>query len=68
MNCVNVPVERIGTLMPNKNSLYRILVKQEGIFLPRENSKAISEEYLLSVLRGEAYSLKLIDKRIASKR
>ncbi len=63
MDLENVPLEKLALLIPTKAALYRILVKEMGYFLPEQNSKAITEEYLLGVLRGKFYSLKLSDKK-----
>ncbi len=52
MEIINIPVNNLSLLIPNKGALYRILIKELGYFLPKETSKAISEEYLLGVLRG----------------
>ena len=56
---INIPIQRLGMFIPNKASLYRILVNNLGFYLPEETSKAITEAYLLSVLRGEVFTLKL---------
>jgi len=63
MSLVDVSINRLGVLIPTKASLYRILVKELGYFLPDETSKAINEAYLLSVLKGEVFSLKLFRKK-----
>ena len=61
----NVSVDKLQKLIPNKASLYRILVKYLNYYLPEENSKAITESYLLGVLRGQFYSLKISEKKRA---
>ncbi len=63
MEIINIPVNNLSLLIPNKGALYRILIKELDYFLPKETSKAISEEYLLGVLRGQFYSLKNSEKR-----
>ena len=63
MNQANIPIERLAISIPNKASLYRILVKDLGYFLPEETSKAINEAYLLFVLRGEVFTLSFQKKR-----
>ena len=63
MKQINIPIERLAFSLPNKASLYRMLVTNLGYFLPEESSKAINETYLLAVLRGEVFTLKQSEKK-----
>jgi len=56
-------VEELARLIPTKSVLYRIMIKNFDYFLPHETSKAITEDYLLGVLRGKYYSLKLKERK-----
>jgi len=63
MELINISVDKLSLVIPTKAALYRILVRELGYFLPNETSKAITEEYLLGVLRGKFYSLKMSEKK-----
>jgi len=56
MQNTNVSLNKLRSLIPNKASLYRVLAKELGYYLPKERSKAVTEKYLLGVIRGEIYS------------
>ncbi len=56
-------LEQLGRFIRTKDSLYRFMVLDQKFFLPAETSQAITENYLLGVLRGEYFSLKQADRK-----
>lgn len=60
MTTESVDLQKLSLYVPNKASLYRVMIKK-GYFLPNETSKACSEEYLLECLHDKVFTMK-IDK------
>ena len=58
MNTQSYSLDQLTLLIPNKAVLYRTMIKK-GFYLPCENSKAVSEEYLLDVIHGKIFSIKI---------
>ena len=54
-------LEEIKKYIPTITSFYKILTIDKGFYLPSEDSKAISERYLLSVAKKEIYTIQLKD-------
>jgi len=56
-------LEQLAQFVPTKGALYRIMVLSQKYFLPAENSKVITEDYLVGILKGEYFSIKQDQKR-----
>lgn len=50
-------LKTLSLYIPNKATLYRIMIKK-GYVLPSETSKACTEEYLLDCLHDKIFSIK----------
>ena len=58
----SLPIERLKNLLPSKRMVYDMIIEipgPYGYYLPEINSKAISENYLKSVVQKDVYILKL---------
>jgi len=56
-------LDQLAKFIPTKAALYRFMVRDQKYFLPAETSQAITENYLLGVLKGEYFSLKQADRK-----
>jgi len=60
MELQNIDLDTLATFIPNKNTLYRIMVEKD-YYLPSITSKACSEEYLLGCLKGKYFTIKITE-------
>ena len=54
----NFDLSFLGHFIPNLQAFYDILSENKGYFLPKFNSKCITEDYLLSVAKKEVWAIK----------
>jgi len=63
MESKDIPLNLLAKMIPTRSALYHIMVKNSHYFLPPEKSPIITEDYLLGVLNGEYFSMKLEERK-----
>ena len=53
----NFDLDFLGFFVPNLQSFYDILSEIKGFYLPKFDSKCITEEYLLSVAKKQVFTI-----------
>ena len=63
MQLNDFPIEKLSLYTPTKAVLYRIMIQNYNYFLPSESSKAVTEDYLLGVLKGNYFGMKFEERK-----